>query len=64
MMHTLVDGKLTVTKVKKRATKETIELTHAKTKSGKTTRKEREKVMEYELKFVAPEAPKSAPYTA
>jgi len=60
MMHTLIDGTLTVKSVKL----QTVDATNERFKCGKTTRKKREKVMEYELEFKPPNNPMSVAYTA
>ena len=64
MMHTLIDGTLTVKSVKKQVVDGTVQTADKRIKSGTTTRKKRERVMEYELEFKAPKNPKSIPYTA
>ena len=64
MMHALVDGTLTVKSVKRRTTEKKVETADKRTKSGKTTRKQQQKVMEYELQFNAPQKPKSDAFTA
>jgi hypothetical protein len=66
MMYVLVDGNLTVTSMKRiaMATDTKVETTDNRRKSGKTTQRKREKVMDYELKFYPPPNPKSQPYNA
>jgi hypothetical protein len=64
MMHTLIDGTLTVKSTKKRSVDGTVEIADKRTTTGKTTRKQRENVMEYELEFKPPKNPKSVAYTA
>jgi hypothetical protein len=67
MMHTLLDGTLTVKSVKLQVVDDmdaTVETADKRTTTGKTTRKRREKVMDYALEFKAPKNPKSIPYTA
>jgi hypothetical protein len=64
MMHVLVDGTLEVTSTKRKASGKQVEVNHNGTKSGKTTRRRREKIMEYKLKFEYPDKTMSEPYTA
>ena len=67
LLSVLVDGSLQKDKdkpSKKVPTQTTVETTHKGTKSGKTTRKQRERITGYKLNFAAPKTPKSQPYTA
>ena len=67
LLSVLIDGSLEKDKdkpTKKVATRTTVETADKRRKSGKTTRKQRERITGYKLNFVAPENPESEPYTA
>ena len=69
MMSLLVDGTLNIDKerpIVKVATQTTVETADTRTKSGKTTRKARERIVGYKLNFLAPDEKKvqSQPFTA
>ena len=69
MMSLLVDGTLKIDKdrpIVKVATQTTVETADTRTKSGKTTRKARERIVGYKLNFLAPDSKKvqSQPFTA
>ena len=64
MLTVLIDGTFTTMSVTKKTVDVTVEVADTRRKSGKTTRKKREKVMDYELQFEVPEKPKGAAYTA
>ena len=68
-MSLLVDGTLKIDKerpIVKVATQTTVETADTRTKSGKTTRKARERIVGYKLNFLAPDEEKvqSQPFTA
>ncbi len=65
MLITLIDGTLATTSVKKVAIPGIkVETSHLNTKSKRSTRSKRERVMQYELQFKPPNKPISVSYTA
>jgi hypothetical protein len=64
MISTLIDGTLTQTSEKKIKTATKFETTHAKTKSGKTTRSKQERILTYEIQFKPPKTTKGVAYNA
>ena len=67
MMSVLVDGTFRVDEdqpIKKVATETTIETSDKRRKSGKTTRKARERIVGYKLNFLAPDKVRSYAFTA
>ena len=65
-MSLLVDGTLKRDSLKKVATQTTVETADTRTKSGKTTRKQQERLVGYKLLFLPPDLKKvqSQPFTA
>ena len=65
-MSLLVDGTLKRDSLKKVATQTTVETADTRTKSGKTTRKQQERLVGYKLHFLPPDLKKvqSQPFTA
>ena len=64
MLNVLIDVTFTTMAVTRKTADVTIEVADTRKKSGKTTRKKHEKVMDYKLQFEVPEKPKGAAYTA
>jgi hypothetical protein len=64
VMNVLIDGTLVVESTKKVPTDETVQVSDNRRKTGATTRKKREKLMEYSLNFRPQEKTRGVSYSA